>query len=251
MKKATTPSKKVTRGLKAPVAEIFFSYQGEGLFVGQPQIFVRFAGCNLRCDYCDTPHCRTLHEKQEYFSVAEILRKVQQTARENNLSHRKTFPLSVSLTGGEPLLYSGFLKELLPALKKRGFQVYLETNGTLPDAFAGLRQWIDIVSADIKLPSSCGETLWDEHAQFLRLAGRKAFVKLVLTGHSTADEVEKAIQLVKKAGKDIPFVIQPCTPSGKCRAVEPANIFEWATLARKHLSRVHVLPQMHKLWKIR
>jgi organic radical activating enzyme len=237
--------------LKAPVSEIFFSYQGEGLFVGQPQIFVRFAGCNLRCDYCDTPRSRTLSEKQEYFSVQDIVRAIQKLAKENDLANRKTFPLSVSLTGGEPLLYPGFLQELLPVLKKLGFQVYLETNSTLPEAFGRLKQWVDVVSADIKLPSSCAEPQWDEHKRFLKLAGKKAFVKLVLSGHTSDDEVAKAVQLVKASGKDLPFVLQPCTPVNKCRPVEPAKIFEWATLARKQLSRVHVLPQMHKVWKVK
>jgi organic radical activating enzyme len=250
MKQSRKMSAKKTL-LKAPISEIFFSYQGEGLFVGQPQIFVRFAGCNLRCDYCDTPRSRTLNEDQKYFSVQEIVRAIQKLAKENDLSNRKTFPLSVSLTGGEPLLYSGFLKELLPVLKKLGFQVYLETNSTLPESFAGVKRWVDVVSADIKLPSSCGETLWGEHKRFLQLAGNKAFVKLVLAEHTPAAEVAKAVQLVKAAGKDVPFVLQPCTPAGKCRAVEPAKIYEWATLARKHLSRVHVLPQMHKIWKVK
>ena len=65
--KKAAASKEVS--LKAPVSEVFASYQGEGIYMGQPQIFVRFAGCNLRCDYCDTPKNQVLEENQQYSSI--------------------------------------------------------------------------------------------------------------------------------------------------------------------------------------
>jgi 7-carboxy-7-deazaguanine synthase len=245
-----TASKK-GKMLKAPVSEIFFSYQGEGIFVGQPQIFVRFSGCNLRCDYCDTVDSQRLSESQEYYSAAQIIAAVKKLAKANNLQGKKGSPVTVSLTGGEPLLYSGFLAELMPALKKEKFNIYLETNATFPDALPSLLKYIDIVSADIKLPSACGETFWKEHADFFKKTKAKLFVKLILTGKTTTNEVKEAIRLVKSAGRDINFVLQPSTPVSGSNPVKPEHIFEWSTLARKDLPRVYVLPQMHKLWNIR
>jgi organic radical activating enzyme len=214
-------------------------------------VFVRFAGCNLRCNYCDTPKSQTLQEPQEYLSAREILQCVKKTAKANNLTGSRNFPLSVSLTGGEPLLYSGFLKQLLPELKKLKAQVYLETNATLPDGFREIEQWVDIVSADIKLPSACNEAFWGEHKAFLGAAGKRAFVKLVLTAATTTEEVERAVRVVRSVSREMPLILQPCTPHGKCGAVDPEQIYIWAALARKNLARVHVLPQMHTIWKVR
>jgi len=59
---------------------------------------------------------------------------------------------SVSFTGGEPLLHKDFLKEILRLLKNQGITTYLETNGTLADEFSQLKDEVDIVAMDIKLP---------------------------------------------------------------------------------------------------
>lgn len=246
----TPQQQRIAVPLKAPVAEIFFSYQGEGMYVGQPQVFVRFAGCNLRCNYCDTPHSQRLASDQQFYSVAEITREALRLMKENRIGAKNGAEMTVSLTGGEPLLYSQFLERLLPELKRKKFAVYLETNATLPAAYAVVSPWIDIVSADIKLPSSCGEALWDEHAAFLKKAGKKAFVKLVLTEHTTADEFERAVSVTARVSKHMPFVLQPATPVPGTRSVAPARLFSWASRAREKLTRVHVLPQMHKIWKI-
>ena len=97
---------------EAKINEIFDSIQGEGLYIGCRQVFVRFCGCNLLCDYCDTDF-----QGGEVYSAQELAKKVSD------------FPLkavhSVSLTGGEPLLQYEFLKEFLPLVDAK---IYLETS---------------------------------------------------------------------------------------------------------------------------
>jgi organic radical activating enzyme len=239
--------KKQNDKIKAPISEIFFSYQGEGLFVGQPQVFIRFCGCNLRCNYCDTPQTQTLPGDEAYFSMATIIEKAKKYARRHIPQGKRT----VALTGGEPLLYATFLQSFLPELKRTGAAVYLETNGTLPESLKKIIRHVDVVSMDMKLPSACGETWWDEHREFLRTGEKKTFVKVVLTGDTTDKEIRKVIALVSDVSTAIPLVFQPATASAKCSSAEPPKIFEWTHAARKKLKYVHVLPQMHKIWTLR
>ena len=176
--------KKVT--MRAPVNEIFASLQGEGLYAGQKQVFVRFAGCNLRCDYCDTPQSWVLSEKQAFLSVEQIIAQIGKKAQGGLKG------LTVSLTGGEPLLYPEFIAELCKELKRAKAIVYLETNATLPEFLQSLLKNIDIISADIKLPSACGAPYWGEHKRFLSIGKTKAFVKIVLTDKTKPAEISKA-----------------------------------------------------------
>lgn len=96
------------------VNEIFYSLQGEGSFTGTPAVFIRFAGCNLACPFCDTDH-----EPFTPMSEDEILNKV------------KAYPARhVVITGGEPLLQ--LTGSLVKKLHDEGRFVQIETNGTLP-----------------------------------------------------------------------------------------------------------------------
>ena len=101
------------------IAEIFHSIQGEGLLAGVPSIFIRTSGCNLRCDWCDTPYASWKPEGPE-MSVKEILEKISAW----NCDH-------VVLTGGEPMIAPD-LSELAEALKKQGKHITIETAGTIP-----------------------------------------------------------------------------------------------------------------------
>ena len=94
------------------INEIFYSLQGEGFHTGMPAVFVRFSGCNLKCDFCDT-----VHEQGVMMSDEEILKAVG------------AFPAElVILTGGEPSLWIDEI--LVERLHEAGKYVCIETNGT-------------------------------------------------------------------------------------------------------------------------
>jgi len=153
--------------VKLVVNEIFHSIQGESTHAGRPCVFVRLTGCNLRCVWCDTAFA--FHEGCE-MTVDEILVRV------------RAFDCTlVEVTGGEPLLQKGAVP-LMRNLVDRGFEVLLETGGSLPidDVPAGVRRIVDV-----KCPES-GESdrnLWTNLEQLrdgdelkFALAGREDYL---------------------------------------------------------------------------
>ncbi|MGE4384528.1 MAG: 7-carboxy-7-deazaguanine synthase QueE [Endomicrobiaceae bacterium] len=230
----------------APVDEVFFSYQGEGIFAGMPQIFVRFSGCNLKCNYCDTKTSLKINNKTKYYSEQSLYYLIEDTYKQNKRSFYSKKP-SVSFTGGEPLLYADFMIGLFKKLKAKGFEIYLETNGTLDGQLSKVLDLCGIVSMDIKFKSACGKDLLRQHKNFLKQAEKKSFVKTVITNSTTADEFKKAVKLVSDISQDIKFVIQP-SDNGKN---VNKKVFEFYALASLKLKDVRVLPQLHKIWKIR
>jgi len=237
--------------LKAPVSEVFASYQGEGIYMGQPQIFVRFAGCNLRCDCCDTPQNQSLKENQQYLSLKKIIFRVKEYASKRLSGGDGSIPKTVSITGGEPLLYPHFLIKLLPEIKKLDLRVYLETNGTMPEMYSMVNKWVDVVAMDIKLPSAMKAEYWDEHKGFLKLAKGKVFAKVVLTDKTKDDELLKAIKTISEVSPKIPFVLQPATPVKNSGSAAPYKIHNWLQLAKEKLADTSVLVQMQRFWGVK
>ena len=226
---------------KAQIVEVFSSIQGEGIFVGARQIFVRFRGCNMRCVFCDETHDKGWRD----YSTQELIREV----RSLKMTHRPHH--SVSLTGGEPLLHTEFLKEFLRLLEKEGFRSYLETNGTLPERLAEVIDLVDIIAMDFKLPSATGEReFWQEHKKFLNIAlKKKVFIKAVVTPGTKEEDIIKAASLVNKTGKDIPFILQPATPQGfSGEKVNNSALIRFMDVALMNkLESVRVIPQVHKM----
>ncbi len=227
----------------AKITDIFSSIQGEGIYVGQPQIFVRFAGCNLNCDFCDT--VKKGGRRYSAFGVLDFI---------NTLNAANTVD-TISITGGEPLLHADFLRLFLPQLKKRNFRIYLETNGTLPSALDKILNSIDIISMDIKLPSGQNgkRSFWTRHRDFLKLARKKTvFVKAVVTDRATEEEIKKAVTLIDDVDFRIPFVIQPVTPANRIKKKVPADkLFAFQRLAKAVLDDVRIIPQVHKIMKVK
>lgn len=227
----------------ARVQEIFTSIQGEGVFSGKRQIFVRFFGCNLSCNFCDTP--QDPKDMREY-SLQGLFSDVTSKAGPKDVH-------SVSITGGEPLLQADFLRMFLPKLKQSGYKVYLETNGALPENLKKVIDYVDIVAMDIKLPSSTSNIdLWKEHAEFLNIAMKKQiFVKIVVTSKTTLSDFNKAVFLVTERDPHIALVIQPVTSQKNTDCVNEKALSQFKNIASEHLRRVRVIPQMHKLYGIR
>ena len=105
--------KSVENKIKYKVNEIFYSIQGEGFQTGLPSVFIRFSGCNLSCDFCDTWHLDYTERETE-----EILDEISQYPCKN-----------VLLTGGEPT-FQNELPALTKALKSKGYWISIESNGT-------------------------------------------------------------------------------------------------------------------------
>lgn len=237
------------------IVEVFSSLQGEGPYVGYRQVFVRFAGCNLRCSYCDTT------ESFEYEELARIEKQAGSgefkfTINPVNMADiagdiRRLLQQrhhSVSLTGGEPLCHVAAINELAPLIKA---PLYLETNGILVDELAAVLPVISIISMDIKLPSSAGQDCFAAHRRFLKLASSKeVFVKIVLSGESTEAEFDEALSIIASTGQSVPLVLQPVTAREPRQELSPAKLLSFFEMAAKCLENVRVIPQTHKILKI-
>lgn len=234
------------------LVEVFTSIQGEGIFIGQPQIFIRFAGCNLRCNFCDTKEALTIPREYRIATLNKKLKVYNPVTIPSLIDLIKKDILiysTICLTGGEPLLEENSIKELISEIKK-GYkcQIYLETNGTLPQSLKRIIDGVDIIAMDIKLPSVTGlQSFWEEHKDFLKIANKKeVFVKIVLGHKVVIEEFMKAIFLIKVVNMDIPLVLQPLQNS-----LSLQELLQYQAEANKELNIVRVIPQVHKLvgWK--
>lgn len=187
--------------MRLAVAEIFFSIQGESTFAGRPCAFVRLAGCNLDCRYCDTPAART---GGRAMSVDEVVAAVAAFG----------CPL-VEITGGEPLLQAG-VPELCRRLLADGRRVLLETNGSLP---------LDVVDGrvvrimDVKTPGSgMAQRMRAENLDQLRPPDQLKFVLIDRADYEWAREYLTTHSL--PAGVEVLFA--PATPG-----LSAADLARW------------------------
>ncbi|MDX2171351.1 MAG: 7-carboxy-7-deazaguanine synthase QueE [Deltaproteobacteria bacterium] len=234
------------------LSEIFVSFQGEGIHAGRRQLFVRLAGCNLRCRYCDTPDSL---ERVPSFRVydadggsRELPNPVSPAA-----ALAAALPLldgepidGVAVTGGEPLMQAAFVAELLADARLPRPRL-LETNGMLPDPLAEVLPVVDVVSMDIKLPSNSGErAFWEPHARFLDLAADKAYVKVLIDAGTDLAEVERAADLTRNRAPRASLFLQPISAPNGGIDLDAAGLSRFFRAARERHPDVRLLPQAHK-----
>jgi 7-carboxy-7-deazaguanine synthase len=159
------------------VSEIFYSVEGEGIEIGRPEIFIRLAGCNLRCEWCDTEYA--LGNGKE-MSIGEIIQEVSKYSCKN-----------VSITGGEPLLQKKELLELVKQLKESGYWIQINTNGTIFDG--DIFKHIDLISMDCKCPSSRMKSDFEVLKKTKELFNFKTQFKFVISDEEDYEYAKKVL----------------------------------------------------------
>lgn len=208
----------------------------------------------MRCEYCDTNFARA-----DFCRVERAAGTAEFYRLENPLSVERAIALikklaacptqAVSFTGGEPLLHWEFVGEVARELKKFGLKIFLETNGTLAAEFKKISDVVDIVSMDLKTQYFAGdEYLVADQEKFMRLAREKdLYIKIVVTGATTAEEFMAGVELVAGVDPTILLIIQPVTPIKNVRAAEARQLLKFQALAQSKLKDVRIIPQAHKL----
>ncbi len=206
------------------VVEKFISIDGEGPTAGALSVFVRFAGCNLRCAWCDTSYAWDTTADVTDMSASEIADYIKSTG----IGH-------VTITGGEPLLQLGLIG-LLSRLAD--YQVHIETNGAIPVEQFRIGDNIHFV-IDYKLPDSGME----ERMHLPNLASvRKADAyKFVIASNR---DLDKAVKIVRQYNLEEKTQVYFSTVFGK---MEPAVVVE--RMKSEKFNGVKLQLQLHKfIW---
>ncbi len=172
------------------ISEIFYSIQGEGELTGVPSVFVRTSGCNLRCNWCDTPYASWSPEGKQMRPDAIVTEVMGHPARH------------VVLTGGEPMI-APEIHELAFQLQERGYHITIETAATIPPGGIAC----DLASLSPKLAHSAPDArlddTWRRKHEALRwqpevvaswLAVSNYQLKFVVGRESDVDEMEAMLQ---------------------------------------------------------
>ena len=238
------------------INEIFSSIQGEGLLAGRRQIFVRLMECNLDCRYCDTDFAKSDVCRLETKPGSACFSTVSQPLPLQKLMAIMADWLvqlpgahhSVSFTGGEPLLHADALAEWFPLIRTR-IPIHLETNGSMPIALAKVKQHVDYISMDMKLPSTsgCTERLWELHRLFLQEAqGVTVSVKVVVGDSTDIAEILTVCDVISAVDPATPLFLQPVTVPGGALGITAAHVLHLQAVASSRLPDVRVIPQMHR-----
>ena len=200
------------------VVEIFKSIDGEGIRVGYPVTFIRLAGCNLRCNYCDTKYS---YEDEKF---------TEMTPQEIYIQVYKLGGRRITLTGGEPLIHKD-VKVLVDLLIQKGYEVNIETNGSVDITLFLYKH--TIITMDYKCASSDMEDkMLLDNISKLR---KQDVLKFVVSDDKDLDTVQRIYQNTKAT-----VYISPVF--GR---IEPKQIVEY--MLEHNMENCRVQVQLHKI----
>lgn len=202
------------------VVEIFRSVEGEGKRAGYPCTFVRFFGCNLRCSYCDSVYAHTGKDYTE-MSMTEILFMVDKLGCKR-----------VTVTGGEPLTQLG-IEKFLSALSQMGYEVNVETNGSVPLVTELLNIPNVFYTMDYKTLSS-GMNIFMVKDTFLKL--REQDVLKCVVG--TVEDMNNCVDFLKLINTKAEIFISPIfgkiSPKEIVEYIQANDLYDWRVQVQLH-----------------
>ncbi len=211
------------------VAEKFLSINGEGLRAGQPAVFIRFRGCNLKCSYCDTAWAQGADCPAETMTENEILEYILSTGVK-----------CCTLTGGEPVLREGFDKLCMLLSEHKDLRTEIETNGSADlSSIAAIRGENIVFTMDYKLPSSGMEQ--HMNTENFKCLAKGDCVKFVC---GSSEDLDRAYEVIRehKLSEKCDTIFSPVF--GR---IEPADIVDF--ILKKKLMGARVQLQLHKfIW---
>lgn len=209
------------------VVEKFVSINGEGTRAGELAVFVRFAGCNLRCTYCDTMWANEPGCPFEEMSPVQICDYVRSTGISN-----------VTLTGGEPLLQNEMGELISRLMRDCGVRVEIETNGAVDlRPFAELPEGRPVFTMDYKLPSSgCEDRMVAANFNILNAEDTVKFVS------GSDQDLKRAAGIIEEYGLLDRCFVYFSPVFGK---IEPVRIVNF--MMERKLNKARIQIQMHKV----
>ena len=239
------------------MSELFDGIQGEGVFAGYHHAFIRFAGCSLGCKYCDTEYAQRQDRPFRIFrGAATVVKELENpvdvgaVVKElKSLLETSNSISTVCITGGEPLEQPRLLRHLLKAVEAFEIPILLETNGVEHDSLDHVIDLLNLISVDVKLPSTSGrDDLWDRHEAFLQMARHKQLcVKMAIDESTELEEVERAAQIIHETVDEAPVFLQPVSDPGGVPAISYRHIMELYEVCAEYAEDVRVMPQIHKI----
>lgn len=211
---------------KLDVVEKFVSINGEGTKAGQLAVFVRFKGCNLACEYCDTKWANEPDAPVQQMTAQEILEYVLSTGVKN-----------VTLTGGEPLLRDG-IEDVISLLADNGANVEIETNGSIPlNNVRNLQKENVTFTMDYKLSCSGMENAMN--TDNFKLLNKNDTVKFVAGSHDDLVRTKQIIDKYKLQGRCSLYI------SPVFGMIELEDIVEF--MKENKMNDVNMQVQLHKI----
>lgn len=242
---------KAAASARVKLSEIFTSIEGEGILFGTKTMFVRLAGCPLKCHWCDTPYALPMDSGSDY-SIDEVKELISENLHPNTYK--------VNFTGGEPLVQHEAVIELAKFVRQKGLRTYLESACYDSAKFAKVLPYIDLVKIEFKLKDSkvvdqkhYGSLLRSE-LDCLKQAissGKTSYIKIVVTNSSSLKEFKELVHEVFRVAKPSEiagFIIQP---SYKIDEPTLDVLFGFYDAVYPMYDQVRVVPQLHKIIGVR
>lgn len=244
------------KNLSVRLSEIFTSIEGEGIYFGTKTMFVRFAGCPLKCHWCDTTYALPF-ESGDSVPIEKAKELIESSLAPNTFK--------VNFTGGEPLSQHEALIELSKHVRSLGLRTYLESACYDSRRFESVLPFIDICKIEFKLSDSrvvapenysnllrneleCLDAALSHHRSGSAGSSAKVvYVKVVVSSESSLDEFERLVRLIfetDNAGSLAGFIIQPTH-----KIAEPSldRLVKFYDAVFPYCPDVRVIPQLHKI----